>query len=74
MDRTVTYSYTGQCPFTNDEQTVEVEYFEIPVVQRLKPAYKRKGLYCPVYSDYPCMNKPQHCPMFNNAPEPPTNS
>lgn len=73
MDRTVTYPYTGQCPFTDTEQTVNIEYFVIPVVQSLKPAYKRKKLYCQVHGDYPCMNNPGNCPMFKNAPEPPVN-
>ncbi len=71
MYRTTSCSYTGQCPFTNTEQTINIEYFVIPVTQSLTPEYKKKGIHCSVPGDCPFRGKYISCPIYSNSPEKP---
>lgn len=69
MTRVVTHAYTGNCPFTNAKQTIQINYFEIPVIQDLTPHHKKKNFFC--VSEDECPYASQPCPVYQHAPHEP---
>lgn len=41
MSRTITFHFSGNCPYTNSKQTIDLDYFEINMVGNMTPGYKR---------------------------------
>lgn len=58
--------YRGMCPFTNDEQTIHVNYTEIAMVQTRRHNYKKKDFEC-VHANE-CL-KDYTCPIYQDAPK-----
>lgn len=57
-------TFVGTCPHYPGEQSIQVEYQYISMVQTLKQNYKRWGFTC----QHEC---PEHnnCPIYKNVPK-----
>lgn len=73
MTRKLTYSFTGNCPYTASRQTIKINYFEIPVIGSLTPGYKKDAYSCPLSSEcpYPAHDDYHRCPVYLDAPDAP---
>ena len=43
MSATITRQFSGDCPYTGNQQTISLEYYEVPMLGSSSPGYKRLG-------------------------------
>lgn len=53
MSRTITFHFSGNCPYTNSKQTIDLDYFEINMVGNMTPGYKKGNYSCPHSEECP---------------------
>ena len=73
MSRTITFHFSGNCPYTNSKQTIDLDYFEINMVGNMTPGYKKGNYSCP-HSEkcpYPEQDPYGRCPVYLSAPDKP---
>lgn len=61
-------NYAGYCPEQDEEETIEIKYARIPILNS-KPGYKKAGFIC----DFSYLNgcsygSRQECPLYDAAP------
>ncbi len=71
--RNITVAYTSHCPFTEQRQTIEITYTEVPIIGQRMPGYKITKYFCP-YGDecpYYLHSHTGFCPVVESAPDRP---
>ncbi len=73
MTKKLKYRFTGACPYTNSSQSIEINYFEIPMLGASTPGYKKDSYYCPLVDEcpYPDQDRYHRCPVYLEAPDVP---
>lgn len=64
MRKKFTKSVTGFCPIISDENTVDIEYSEIPILGSLKEQYKAVSIECSYFDQ--CTET--YCPIMKTNP------
>lgn len=69
----ITISYTGDCPYLNDEHTIYIECAEITVAGNPNPGYKKLSYECDYVNEcpYPDQDRWGRCPLYISAPSHP---
>lgn len=73
MTRKVTVHYSSDCPYTKQEQDIQITYGEVRLLGSVTPGYKLMSYSCP-YSDecpYPPKSRMGYCPVVESAPKRP---
>lgn len=72
MNREITIHYSSNCPYTNQEQEIQITYAELLFSGSLIPDYKIARFSCPhVECPYPSQSRNHHCPVVDSAPKRP---
>lgn len=58
--------YKGKCPYTNDIQSIYVEYENIQMTQKLSQNYKKVRFDCEYIDE--CLYI-ETCPIYQDAPK-----
>lgn len=68
-EKTVRYNYTGICPKTGKERTIQLLAQEVFITGQYEPEYKNLGLECPEQSacSYNSYEDDTICPLFLRA-------
>lgn len=73
MSETITYRFSGSCPYTEKPQNITLEYYKIPITGCSDPCYK-KGSYSCEYANecsYPDRDPYGRCPVYLSSPDEP---
>jgi len=73
MTRKITICYSSDCPYTNQEQTINITYNEISLLGSPTPGYKIMKFSCSYQDEcpYPLQSRSGYCPVMDSAPEQP---
>ena len=73
MPTTITYRFSGNCPYTGEQQTIKLEYSKILMVGFSDPGYKKGSYSCPHSAEcpYPDRDPYGRCPVYLSSPDEP---
>ncbi len=57
--------FTYECPYTQEPQTIDVNYIYVPILGVQSSNYKINGFYCTFEDECPYYDD---CPVYQKAP------
>lgn len=71
MGRKFVYTFKGDCPYTGTQQSIRINYLEIPVLGTISNTTRKDIYHCPLSNECPYPEHDNHylCPVYRQAPE-----